>query len=115
MGLDKTLVTRSTGLMLLKLLQERDMYGYQMIDELNRRSDRTFCLKAGTLYPLLHDLWRQGLVVSYEKTAETGRIRKFYSLTQEGHATLEEKTQEWVAFSGAVNKVLTGGACLATV
>jgi len=115
MGLDKTLVTRSTGMLLLKLLQEQDMYGYQMIEELGRRSDQTFSLKAGTLYPLLHDLWRQGLVVSYEKTAETGRLRKFYSLTEEGRSTLTEKTQEWAAFSGAVNKVLTGGASLARV
>ena len=115
MGLDKTLVTRSTGMLLLKLLQEQDMYGYQMIEELNRRSDQTFSLKAGTLYPLLHDLWRQGLVVSYEKTADTGRVRKFYSLTKEGHETLTEKTQEWATFSGAVNKVLTGGASLASV
>jgi PadR family transcriptional regulator PadR len=115
MGLDKTLVTRSTGLMLLKLLQEQDMYGYQMIEELSRRSDQTFLLKAGTLYPLLHDLWRQGLVVCYEKTADTGRVRKFYSLTKDGHATLEEKVEEWAAFSGAVNKVLAGGAFLATV
>lgn len=114
MGMDKTLVTRSTGLLLLKLLQEKDMYGYQMIEELSVRSDQTFTLKAGTLYPLLHDLWKQGLVVSYEKTAETGSIRKFYSLTKEGHEMLEEKTQEWTAFSGAVNKVLAGGASLAT-
>jgi PadR family transcriptional regulator PadR len=91
------------------------MYGYQMIEELNSRSDQTFSLKAGTLYPLLHDLWRQGLVVSYEKTAESGRIRKFYSITKEGHETLTQKAQEWAVFSGAVNRVLTGGASLATV
>ncbi len=115
MGLDKTLVTRSTGMLILRLLQEQDMYGYRMIEELSRRSDETFSLKAGTLYPLLHDLWRQGLVVSYEKTAETGRVRKFYSLTKKGRATLAEKTQEWEAFSGAVNKVLTGGASLAGI
>lgn len=115
MGLDKTLVTRSTGLMLLKLLQEQDMYGYQMIEELSRRSDQTFSLKAGTLYPLLHDLWRQGLVVSYEKTADSGRVRKFYSLTKDGHAMLQEKTREWETFSRAVDKVLAGGVCLGTV
>ena len=115
MGLDKMLVTRSTGLLLLKLLQEQDMYGYQMIEELSRRSDQTFTLKAGTLYPLLHDLWRQGLVVSYEKTADSGRVRKIYSLTKDGLAMLAEKTQEWASFSGAVNKVLAGGVSLATV
>ena len=54
--MDKTLVTRSTGMLLLKLIENEDMYGYQMIEELARRSDDTFTLKAGTLYPMLHDL-----------------------------------------------------------
>ena len=115
MSVSDNLKRGTVELLLLTLLQEQDMYGYQMIEELSRRSDQTFSLKAGTLYPLLHDLWRQGLVVSYEKTAETGRLRKFYSLTKEGRETLAEKTQEWETFSGAVNRVLTGGASLASV
>ena len=45
--MDKTLVTRSTGMLLLKLIENEDMYGYQMIEELARRSDDTFTLKAG--------------------------------------------------------------------
>mgnify|MGYP000706062886 CR=1 FL=1 len=51
--MDKTLVTRSTGMLLLKLIENEDMYGYQMIEELARRSDDTFTLKAvcGKLLP----------------------------------------------------------------
>ena len=115
MGIDKSLVTRSTSMLLLKLLQNRDMYGYQMIEELSRRSDDTFSLKAGTLYPLLHDLERQGMIAVYEKTAETGRLRKYYSLTKSGRNMLGQKEAEWASFSAAVNKVLAGGASLATV
>ena len=53
MTAEKSSVTGSTAMLLLKLLQERDMYGYQMIDELSRRSQNVFELKAGTLYPIL--------------------------------------------------------------
>lgn len=104
----KTLVTRSTGMLLLKLIENQDMYGYQMIEELARRSEDTFALKAGTLYPLLHDLEKAGLITAYERTADTGRVRKYYSITKAGRAELSAKTEEWRQFSHAVNKVLGG-------
>ena len=111
MPIDKTLVTRSTSMLLLKLLENQDMYGYQMIEELARRSDDTFALKAGTLYPLLHDLEKEGAIRCYEGSA-AGRIRKYYSLTKAGRELLGAKEAEWQAFSAGVNKVLNGGACL---
>lgn len=104
----KTLVTRSTGMLLLKLIENQDMYGYQMIEDLARRSEDTFALKAGTLYPLLHDLEKAGLITAYERTADTGRVRKYYSITKAGRAELSAKTEEWRQFSHAVNKVLGG-------
>ena len=106
--MDKTLVTRSTGMLLLKLIENEDMYGYQMIEELARRSDDTFTLKAGTLYPMLHDLEKAGLITAYEKTADTGRVRKYYSITKAGRAELSAKTREWREFSRALDKVLGG-------
>lgn len=115
MSVDKSLVTRSTSMLLLKLLQNEDMYGYQMIEELARRSDHTFSLKAGTLYPLLHDLQQQNMITVYEKTADTGRLRKYYSLTTAGRKMLCEKEAEWTSFSTAVDKVLSGGVSLAAV
>ena len=115
MGIDKTLVTRSTAMLLLTLLENEDMYGYQMIEELARRSDDTFSLKAGTMYPLLHDMQNQGLITVYEKAAESGRLRKYYSLTDDGRKALEVKTQEWQEFSLGINKVLMGGVNLAAI
>ena len=58
--MDKTLVTRSTGMLLLKLIENQDMYGYQMIEELARRSEDTLALKDGTLYQMLHELEKTG-------------------------------------------------------
>jgi PadR family transcriptional regulator PadR len=112
MSTDKNLLSGSLSLLLLKLLDEQDMYGYQMIDTLAKRSDNTFALKAGTLYPLLHNLEKQNAVTVYEKTAETGRVRKYYSITTGGRNSLRKKEAEWRFFSTSVNAVLKGGqAC----
>ena len=59
MAAGKNLVPGSAQMLLLRLLAERDMYGYQMIEELAQRSNDTFALKAGTLYPILHALEAQ--------------------------------------------------------
>ena len=67
MSIDKTLVSGSVTMLLLKLLSEKDMYGYEMISTLRERSQNVFELKAGSLYPLLHNLEGKDLVNSYEK------------------------------------------------
>jgi DNA-binding PadR family transcriptional regulator len=92
-------------LLLLKLLSEKDMYGYEMIDTLRKRSQNVFELKAGTLYPLLHGLEEKGLLTVYEQE-NLGKIRKYYSITQEGHRLLEQKTEEWNVYANAVSNVL---------
>ena len=56
MTIDRSLVSGSMGMLILRLLSEKDMYGYEMIDTLKKRSENVFELKAGTLYPLLHGL-----------------------------------------------------------
>ena len=113
MKIEKTLITGSLSLLILHLLAEQDMYGYEMIATLESRSDKTFSLKAGTLYPLLHGLEQKNAVVGYEKAAATGRMRKYYSITPAGKGMLQEKKQEWDCFSSSVNKVLDGGSLCA--
>jgi len=108
MGIDKSLLSGSTAMLILRLLEDGDMYGYQMIEELAKRSDNTFALKAGTLYPLLHGLEQQGMVSSYYDSAGGAKMRKYYSLTKKGRGLLAEKKAEWQLFSSAVNKVLKG-------
>ena len=95
-----------TALLVLSLLKGQDLYGYQMITELERRSDHTFQMKEGTLYPVLHGLEREGLVEAYQQEAPTGRVRKYYHLTRRGAAVLKEEAQVWQTYSGAVNAVL---------
>ena len=93
-------------LLVLSLLAGEDMYGYQMILELARRSDHTFEMKEGTLYPVLHGLERDGLVEAYQQEAPTGRVRKYYHLTARGASFLKEEAKAWRTYSSAVNAVL---------
>ena len=95
-----------TQLLVLSLLANEDMYGYQMIVELARRSDRTFEMKEGTLYPVLHGLEKDGLVEAYQQEAPTGRMRKYYHLTRKGGAALKTEAEVWKTYSNAVNAVL---------
>lgn len=113
MAVDKGLLTGSTTMLILRLLEDKDMYGYQMIEELSRKSDNTFNLKAGTLYPILHGLENDGMVTSYDENVDGARVRKYYHLTQKGKKLLIDKKDEWTAYAKAVNKVLRGGACYA--
>ena len=111
--MDKALLSGSTAMLLLKLLEEQDMYGYQMIETLARRSDHTFDLKAGTLYPLHHTLEERGDIEAYLEGEGGTRPRRYYRLTAAGRGKLREKEQEWRQYVGAVGQVLRGGECLA--
>ena len=106
MKVEKSLLSGNTPMLILALLKDGDKYGYEMVSELARRSDNTFELKEGTLYPLLHTLEKNKFVKSYTKLTPNGRERKYYQLTKEGLAQLEYKEQEWRLFSEKVNAVL---------
>ena len=106
MKIEKSLLSGSTPLLVLSLLKDGDKYGYEMIEELAKRSDDTFLLKEGTLYPLLHALEKDGLVKSYTKATPSGRERKYYRLTPAGGERLHCKEEEWRLFSEKVNAVI---------
>lgn len=108
MAIDKSLISGSTTMLILKLLSEKDMYGYEMIDTLRIKSQNVFELKAGTLYPLLHSLEDKGLVTVYEQDV-LGKTRKYYRLTRQGRSMLEKKTVEWKEYTAAVANVLAMG------
>ena len=106
MAIDKTLIQGSQTMLILRLLEEKDMYGYEMIETLRKKSNNVFELKAGSLYPLLHSLEEKNYVSSYEDDS-TGKTRKYYRLSGEGKRFLKEKKEEWKVYSAAVSSVLT--------
>lgn len=105
----KNIISGNTTMLILKLLEVKDMYGYQIIEELAQRSDDIFRLKTGTLYPILHGLENDGIVSSYDENADNQKIRKYYHLTKKGKNLLIKKQDEWTAYEKAVNRVMEGG------
>lgn len=106
---NQQLVRGSTSMLILKLISEKDMYGYEMIDELEKRSENIFSLQAGTLYPLLHGLEASGHIESYKERAENQRMRKYYRITKEGRKRLEAEKKEWEVYIHAIGRVMKRG------
>ena len=107
MAVEKSRISGSTAMLIMKLLEEKDMYGYEIIETLRKRSENVFNLKAGTMYPLLHGLESKGLLQCYE-TESQGKVRRYYSITQKGRSVLAEKKEEWKTYSRAVDQVMGG-------
>ena len=99
----------NTAMLVLKLLEEKDMYGYQIIQELSSRSQNVFHLKTGTLYPLLHNLENVGMIISYDDNADNMRIRKYYRITSAGIEYLRQEQAKWQSYSEAVNHIISAG------
>lgn len=113
MDFSQDLVRGSIVPIVLSLLRDRAMYGYEMVKLVNARSNGRLEWREGTLYPTLHRLEAGGLVSSRWADAPSdeapGRQRKYYALTRKGRAELVRRAEEWRQFSLAVNVVLAGG------
>jgi len=110
MANEKGILSGNTTMLVLRLLEGMDMYGYQIIETLAAQSDETFRLKTGTLYPILHGLENDGAVTSHEEMIDNARVRKYYRLTSKGKGLLKKKKEEWESYTKAVGRVLKGGA-----
>ncbi|MFF2907861.1 PadR family transcriptional regulator [Paenibacillus sp. NPDC057934] len=108
MKVSKEMLKGSTATLILTLLLEKPLYGYELIKELENRSQGVFSLKEGTLYPILHTMESERWVEAYWLEVE-GRKRKYYRILDEGKAKLKEKRAEWLLFRGAVDSVLGEG------
>lgn len=96
--MDRELLKGSTPLLLLSLLSDGPMYGYQIIDHVRKRTDGTYTLKEGALYPALHKLEAAEFIQSYWETQPNGRDRRYYAILPAGEAFLAAKKQEWSRF-----------------
>ena len=107
MKVDKELSKGSHELILLKLLSRKDMYGYQLIQELALLSEDVFHMSQGSLDPFLHALEDRGLIDSYAQV-ENGRERRDYRLTTAGRRALADKEEQWTAYVRAMGRILGG-------
>ena len=95
---------------MLKLLAEREMYGYEIIKVVNERTNDALAWKEGTIYPWLHRLEQDGLIVGTWHAATEGRKRKYYAITRKGQAELAHQVEEWHALANAVSVLLCNPA-----
>ena len=103
------LLKSSSHSLLLCLLEQQPMYGYQVIKELEARSQGYFRFKEGTLYPALHRLAKSGLITGSWQTLPNGRQRRYYHITAKGLAKLAQERTQWQDFLNAVSLILQPG------
>lgn len=106
MDYDREFLTGTVSVLLLSLLRERAMYGYEILQEADRRSASAFQMKEGTLYPALHQMERSGFLKSEWRQSDSGRARKYYSLTAKGLRQAESKRLQWDTISAAMRAIL---------
>jgi DNA-binding PadR family transcriptional regulator len=95
MELGKDLVAASATPLILAIVAEGESYGYAILKRVTELSRGHLRWTDGMLYPVLHRLERQGLVVARWGTAENGRRRKYYRITTDGRTELEAHRRQW--------------------
>jgi len=95
-------------LLVLRLLEEQEMYGYELVQAIRSRTGEVITAGEGVVYPVLHALEREGAVRS-KRRAVSGRSRVYYSLTPAGMRRLEEMSGVWTRVADAVQGMLKGG------
>ena len=96
-------------LLLLRLLNEREMYGYELVRSIKKVTNEAISLGEGVIYPVLHSLERNGSLTSKRK-AVGGRTRVYYSVTKKGRDRLEKLHGDWRRIQGGVATVLETAA-----
>jgi DNA-binding PadR family transcriptional regulator len=105
MNLNDQLRKGSTTVLLLALLTDKPMYGFQIIRELERRSQGYFTMKEGLLYPALHQMEASGLIVGEWRT-EDNRQRKYYRITSKGRKEYVRATSQWRTFTSHLLRLI---------
>jgi PadR family transcriptional regulator PadR len=98
-----------TESVLLYLINEVPMYGYQIIKEMEKRTSGYFKLKSGTIYPALQRLEMNGLIKGKWQQATQRQARKYYQITEKGRQFLADRQADWAGFSTAVSKLMGTG------
>lgn len=95
-------------LLILRLLEDAEMYGYEIVQAIRDRTDAVIVVGEGVVYPALHALERAGALKSRRKTV-AGRSRIYYSVTKAGSRRLADLAAQWTSLAGAIQNTLAGG------
>ncbi len=108
MKFESQLLKGIAPVVVLEILSRGQMYGYELSQAIEQRSDEILTLGKGTLYPLLYNLEAKRLVKGKWEEAESGRKRRYYSITSKGKAQLARQKEELRELTTGLNLVFGG-------
>ena len=103
MRIERELMRGAGPVAVLKLLEGGEMYGYELVDALDKRFEGVLAMGQSTLYPLLYNLESQKYVTSKRRDGPNGRSRKYYRLTAKGRTRLAKEAKQWEAVTSAMS------------
>jgi transcriptional regulator len=106
MGKPSDLLQGTLDLLILRTLAWKPSHGWAIANRIEETSGRALLVQQGSLYPALHRMEEAGWIESYWGESENKRKAKFYALTTEGRARLEQEQRNWERLSGAVRLVM---------
>ena len=110
MRIERELMRGAGPVAVMRLLEGGERYGYELVKLLEQRSAGVLAMGQSTLYPLLYNLEAKGLVTSRTESADNGRPRKYYRLTDKGKKQLARDRKQWEALSVAMGNLgIIGG------
>lgn len=113
--MDKELLKGSTDILLLSLIEQEDLYGYEIAKRIKEKSGDLYSLGEGTLYPALQRLEKKELIKSYWGDSETGGRRKYYKITENGNKELVEKLSQWDVLTELIKNCREGLLCTSSI
>ena len=108
MRLDAQLLKGTTPLLVLTVIGDGELYGYEIASLIRDRSGGAFAPSEGSLYPALHRLEADGALQGVWRTSDRGPRRRYYRLTTKGRGLLAENRSRWNAFVRGVVDVAGG-------
>ena len=102
---DKALIAASSKPIILSILLRGEDYGYRIIQRVKELSGGEMEWSEKMLYPVLHRLEKDGLLVSRWKISDEGRLRRYYEITAEGRAQLEKERSQWRSVTRALSSL----------
>lgn len=105
MEINKEMIKGYIESIILSLLKEEDLYGYEISKRIRSISEDTFEIKEGTMYVVLKRLQNNGLVEAYWDDSVTGGgRRRYHHITDKGRKYLDNTKKQWIFFKNIIDK-----------
>ncbi len=107
-GIRPQLLKGTTALLILSVLKDGELYGYEIAQRIRDRSGGVFAPNEGSIYPALHALAADGALAATWRPSDRGPSRRYYRITSAGLRLLQSHAAEWAAFSMGMTRVVEG-------